>query len=309
MLDMTTNDLYAQCKDGRNSLLWNALAWCKTEIARGNETVKELLQGEDEGVYEDFGFFGTALPSSRCGLAAGLLFDDEDAFIRYEGQYVALVYRSWQEVMTWEERHTAITVEENPRFVSFLGMASIDDFGLTAAEKASIQQFVRWNWRLIRELGTTTDPDSAGFVDAGDFHRRYISRNPLDREFSDISVFAKAGSADSGDGGGETFSVFTGFPCSEHYKAEFALGTPHAYFYSADGTVATRFRIDSPEPPSTAAGLQPLFASDAPIPSSMANLLLDWAKRPPLRMCGEGCRTNWDAMRTAWKDACEVFPV
>ena len=174
MKKMTTNDLYTMCRGGKNSLLWNALDWCKKQIAAGNTEAKSLLQSEYEGVYEDFGFFSTCMHPRESGLAVRILFDDEDAFIRYEGKHIALLRKDWKEGMTFEEQHTAITIEENPEFVSVMDLADISSFNLTEAEKRDIKEFISRNWKLIIALGTTTDPNEEGFVDSSDFYKRMI---------------------------------------------------------------------------------------------------------------------------------------
>ena len=102
---MTINELYEKCKVGRNSLLWNALEWCKKEIAKGNLEAKKFLEGGEAGnVYEDFGFFGTRGPRHLIGEAhnATLLFDDEDAFMRWEGEKIALLCkRPFDQSKSW----------------------------------------------------------------------------------------------------------------------------------------------------------------------------------------------------------------
>ena len=175
---MTINELYKKCKNGRNSLLWNALEWCKNEIAKGNQEAKKLLEGGEEGnVYEDFGFFGTQGPRDAIGRTdnVNLLFDDEDAFMRYEGEKIALLCkRPFDQSKSWEEQHTAITIEENPRFIKVMDLATIEDFNLSDEEIDSIKWFVSHNWCLIQKLGSTTDPDQDDFVDAFDFCQRAI---------------------------------------------------------------------------------------------------------------------------------------
>ena len=175
---MTINELYEKCKNGRNSLLWNALEWCKKEVAKGNQEAKNLLEGgEDGNVYEDFGFFGTLGPDGAIGRTCNVnfLFDDEDAFMRWEGEKIALLRkRPFTPDKTWEEQHTAVTIEENPRFIKVMDLASIEDFNLSSEEIDSIKWFVSHNWRLIEKLGSTTDPAQDDFVDASDFAQRAI---------------------------------------------------------------------------------------------------------------------------------------
>ena len=188
---MTINEVYEKCKDGRNSLLWNALEWCKNEIAKGNLEAKNLLEGGEEGnIYEDFGFFGTRGPHGAIGKTdnVNILFDDEDAFMRYENEKIALLCkRPFDPDKTWEEQHTAVTIEENPRFIKVMDLASIGDFNLSDEEIASIKSFVGHNWRLIQKLGSTTDPTQEDFVDAGDFcHLAILPYGSM--EFDGISL-------------------------------------------------------------------------------------------------------------------------
>ena len=68
----------------------------------------------------------------------------------------------------------AVTIEENPRFIKVMDLASIEDFNLSSEEIDSIKWFVSHNWRLIEKLGSTTDPAQDDFVDASDFARRAI---------------------------------------------------------------------------------------------------------------------------------------
>ena len=175
---MTINELYEKCKDGRNSLLWNALEWCKKEIAKGNLEAKKLLEGGEAGnVYEDFGFFGTQGPCHLIGEIhnATLLFDDGDAFMRWEGEKIALLCkRPFDQSKSWEEQHTAVTIEEAPRFIKVMDLATIEDLNLSDEEINSIKSFISHNWSLIQKLGNTTDPAQDDFVDAFDFCRRAI---------------------------------------------------------------------------------------------------------------------------------------
>ena len=287
---MNVYRLFKKCGHGENSLLWDALGWCRNRAGRKSQNVREMRAE----VSENFGFFGTSIPSGRMGLSVGLLFDDEDAFLRFGGQRVALVYREWEDGMTFEEQHAAVTVEEHPRFIQIMGLASIDDFGVSDDEKGAILQFISWNWHLIRVLGLTTAPNKAGFVDATDFaFRRIMKPNYMD--FAGISAHCT-----SEDGTGFLASVGIhdfGKSLGEWHTADFAI--PHAYIWTKDGNLATRIRLDREEPPESASDLCGLFATDVPL-AGYAEKVLAWCKEPPRSHYGE--RTNWEAMRASFRD-------
>ena len=76
---------------------------------------------------------------------------------------------------------------------------------------------------------------------------------------------------------------------------------PHAYIYSADGSLASRFRIDSQDIPEK---LSTLYKTDMPLGKYEAQIIA-WAKKSPARMIEENCHTNWDSMRAAWQNSFE----
>ena len=162
---MTKND---------TGFLWQNLVRYKRAKERDHKSAERFL---DE-TYENFGFFGTLLHKMQSGLAAHILFDDENAFLRFCGSSIALLRKDWQDGMTWEEQHTAVTVEENPQFVHVLDLADISTFSLTEKEKNDIKTFIRLNWRLIRQLGTADNPESPDFIDAFDFSLRRFVQSP-----------------------------------------------------------------------------------------------------------------------------------
>lgn len=59
--------------------LWQNLARYKRAKERGHKSAERFL---DE-TYENFGFFGTLMHKTQSGLAAHILFDDENAFLRF----------------------------------------------------------------------------------------------------------------------------------------------------------------------------------------------------------------------------------
>ena len=124
---MTKND---------TGFLWQNLVRYKRAKERGHKSAERFL---DE-TYENFGFFGTLMHKTQSGLAAHILFDDENAFLRFCGNSIALLRKDWQDGMTWEEQHTAVTVEENPQFVHVLDLADISTFSLTEKEKLRFRQ-------------------------------------------------------------------------------------------------------------------------------------------------------------------------
>ena len=206
--------------------------------------------------------------------------------------------------MSFEEQHCAVTIEENPEFIQILDLSDISTFNLSQKEKDDIKKFISWNWRLIRRLGTTTDPEKSGFNDSVDWEVRMFTLSPGNMDFDELSVFAKP--EDFQSESALSFSIFEGIKYISGNLREFNLGNfeiPHAYIYSADGSLASRFRIDTTEPPEH---LMTLYETDMPF-GKYESQILEWAKKPPLRMIGPDCRTNWDAMRTAWKDSFEVI--
>ena len=289
---MNVYRLFKKCGHGENSLLWDALGWCQNRAGNKSRNVREMRAE----VSEDFGFFGTSIPSGRMGLSVGLLFDDEDAFLRFGGHRVALVYREWKDGMTFEEQHAAVTVEEYPRFIQIMGLSSIDDFGVSDGEKSAILQFISWNWQLICALGLTTAPNEAGFVDATDFAFRQIMK-PKFMDFAGISAHCT-----SEDGTG--FVAAVGVHDFDGNLGEYAadyFAVPHAYIWTKDGKLATRIRLESDEPPESASELCGLFATDAPL-ARYAEKVLAWCKEPPRRHYGERTNTNWEAMRASFHD-------
>ena len=273
--------------------LWRNLVRYKQAKERGHKSADYFL---DE-TYENFGFFGTLLHRKRSGLAANILFDDENAFLRFRGKSVALLRKDWQDGMTWEEQHTAVTVEENPQFVHVLDLADISTFSLTEKEKSDIKSFIRWNRRLILQLGMTDNPEASDFIDAFDFSLRLFVKFPEKMKLSSVSVFAKPDD-------GLPFSLFTGIKdiggnLREFHKGNFEI--PHAYIYTADGSLASRFRIDSQDIPEK---LSTLYKTDMPLGKYEAQIIA-WAKKSPARMIEENGRTNWDLMRAAWQKSFE----
>ena len=195
--------------------------------------------------------------------------------------------------MTWEEQHMAITVEENPQFVHVSDLADISTFNLTEKEKSDIQSFIRWNRRLILQLGITDNPEASDFIDAFDFSLRLFIKFPEKMKLSSVSVFAKPDD-------GLPFFIFTGIKDIGGNRREFHKGNfeiPHAYIYSADGSLASRFRIDSQDIPEK---LSTLYKTDMPLGKYEAQIIA-WAKKSPVRMIGKNSRTNWDSMRAVWQ--------
>ena len=76
---------------------------------------------------------------------------------------------------------------------------------------------------------------------------------------------------------------------------------PHAYIYTADGSLASRFRIDSQD---ISEKLSTLYKTDMPLGKYEAQIIA-WAKKSPARMIEENCHTNWDSMRAAWQNSFE----
>ena len=286
---------YAYC-GGKNSLLWNSLYWYKRAIAHGSRKAafRECI-GE---TYGSFGFFGTSLHKSRSGLAYSILFDDEDAFIRYEGKYIALLYRDWKRGMSFEERHTAITIEEEPRFICAAGLTGIESFNISEAEQDDIRRFIRINRNLICTLGLTTNPNSQDYVDTLDYSLRGISAHFTEDMFDEVSAHCTQRDCDD-------FYIIVGTRniWFSEKLGEFTrpFHIPHAYIWSTDGRLATRFRLDSTEPPDH---LEPLFDTDLDLGTLEAQVLV-WAKKAPVHMMAENVHTNWDAMRASWQDSYE----
>ena len=72
--------------------LWQNLARYKRAKERGQKSAERFL---DE-TYENFGFFGTLMHKTQSGLAAHILFDDENAFLRFCGNSIALLCKDWK---------------------------------------------------------------------------------------------------------------------------------------------------------------------------------------------------------------------
>ena len=163
--------------------------------------------------------------------------------------------------------------------------------------KNDIKTFIRLNWRLIRQLGTTDNPECPDFIDAFDFSLRRFVQSPEKMKIRGISVFVKPDS-------GVPFSVFIdikdiGSNLREFHKGNFDI--PHAYIYSADGSLASRFRIDSQDIPKK---LSTLYKTDMPLRKYEAQIIA-WAKKSLTRMIEENCHTNWDSMRATWQNSFE----
>ncbi len=73
---MTIHKLYKKCGCGENSMLWDALGWCRNRAGRKSRAVRKI-RGE---VYSDFGFFGTMLAPRSSGLARKMHFSVGDSF-------------------------------------------------------------------------------------------------------------------------------------------------------------------------------------------------------------------------------------
>ena len=90
-------------------------------------------------------------------------------------------------------------------------------------------------------------------------------------KLSGVSVFAKPDD-------GLPFFIFTGIKdisknLHELYKENFEI--PHAYIYSADGFLASRFRIDFQEIPEK---LTTLYETDMPF-GKYESQIIAWAKK------------------------------
>ena len=146
---------------------------------------------------------------------------------------------------------------------------------------------------LILQLGITDNPEASDFIDAFDFSLRLFIKFPEKMKLSSVSVFAKPDD-------GLPFFIFTGIKDIGGNRREFHKGNfeiPHAYIYSADGSLASRFRIDSQDIPEK---LSTLYKTDMPLGKYEAQIIA-WAKKSPVRMMEENGHTNWDSMRAVWQ--------
>ena len=72
--------------------LWQNLVRYKRAKERGHKSAERFL---DE-TYENFGFFGTLMHKTQSRLAAHILFDDGNAFLRFCGNSIALLCKDWK---------------------------------------------------------------------------------------------------------------------------------------------------------------------------------------------------------------------
>ncbi|MGN0729477.1 hypothetical protein [Treponema sp.] len=80
---------------------------------------------------------------------------------------------------------------------------------------------------------------------------------------------------------------------------------PHAHVWSADKKIHSRFQIVDEKCPETPEDLKVVDSSDEPL-TKIASNIIEWAKETPTRSYTQGDKTNWDAMRSSWRDIQEL---
>jgi len=80
---------------------------------------------------------------------------------------------------------------------------------------------------------------------------------------------------------------------------------PHAHVWSIDRKFKSRFQIVSEKPPKTAEDLKKVDDEDSDF-GKYAEVIVEWANKKPIRSFSENDKTNWDAMRTTWRDIQDI---
>jgi hypothetical protein len=81
---------------------------------------------------------------------------------------------------------------------------------------------------------------------------------------------------------------------------------PHAHVWSSDMKFKSRFLIVSENPPQSDCELQKVDDSDMDF-GKYGEKIVEWANQRPKRAASEGDETNWDAMRSSWRDIQEII--
>lgn len=81
---------------------------------------------------------------------------------------------------------------------------------------------------------------------------------------------------------------------------------PHAHILSIDKKFYSRFQIANLTPPQYSEDLITVDESD-PSLKNLADALIEWCNQPPKRCANEGDTTNWEAMRSSWKDIQDII--
>ena len=79
----------------------------------------------------------------------------------------------------------------------------------------------------------------------------------------------------------------------------------HAHVWSIDHKFYSRFQIVSETPPKTAEDLKKVEEDDMDF-GKYSDKIVEWANKKPVRSASENDKTNWDAMRTTWRDIQDV---
>lgn len=112
----------------------------------------------------------------------------------------------------------------------------------------------------------------------------------------EISVHCKPGDL------GYNFTIFVG-SCSLDETCKTSI--PHAHI-SIGSNYSSRFLITDKKPPQKKAKLKTVSEKDSSL-SEIADELINWINAEPIRAFSKGNKTNWDAMRSTWKDIQDIY--
>ena len=80
---------------------------------------------------------------------------------------------------------------------------------------------------------------------------------------------------------------------------------PHAHVWTPDMKFESRFLITSENPPQTVDELQKVEDSDMDF-GKYGEKIIEWINKKPVRAFSIDDKTNWEAMRTSWRDIQDV---
>lgn len=134
------------------------------------------------------------------------------------------------------------------------------------------------------------------------FEEIYKSNNPLEPvRFTEMAVHCLAS-----DQYGIIVTVGSTIDKNKSSGSRKEHNPPHAHVWSADKKFHSRFQIINAECPKTPDELEVVdINKDAPL-NSIAEEIIKWANDKPKRCFQEGDTTNWDAMRSSWRDIQEI---
>lgn len=83
---------------------------------------------------------------------------------------------------------------------------------------------------------------------------------------------------------------------------------PHAHIWSVDMKFKSRFQIVSENPPKSPAELKKVDEGDMDF-GKYGDIIVEWANLKPKRAASENDKTNWEAMRSSWKDIQDIVNI